>query len=809
MGAILLRALNFRIGLIQGAEKATGYVEEASRSTSIHGELMAAIYHEDFYNDLDSKRLSPLIADLRQEALTRKFLDRLCYPGMKNREEGIAEAHEETFKWIFESQSSCHGSYSSFGDWLGSNSNLYWMTGKAGSGKSTLMKYLCQERVNSDTSRNGNGEGQYSSRCLHYLQKWAGHSKLIMGCYYFWNSGLPVQMSQQGLLLSLLHQILTQTPELIPSVAPSRWEALCLFNEDPRPWTDEELYKMLLTAAKNITSAMKLCFFVDGLDEFDGKAFELINLFKILIGAYGVKICVSSRPWTVFEESFKQRPSLMLQDLTSSDIRSYVSTKLNQDTSFQQLQMRESDYANQLIDNVVSKASGVFLWVSLVTNSLLAGMAFGDRVSDLQRRLDLLPPDLEKLYDNILGSLDPFYMEHAAQLFELVEQSKDPPPLLLLSFADEEKVDFAIGLDTKPLARDEEVLRTETMRRRLNSRCKGFLEIGGLSSERDNTTEATTQYLHRTVREYVQSKETRATFGAALNPAFDPHLRLCMGSLAHLKTLDDGYDLWFDGQFWCRVRRCLYHATRVRPENRKRVVAILDELDETAGKLAIRASMNMAQSPTFGSRSHQRLSSLLADGQWIHSFSLVLEQPNFCTTFLSLIVRYGDLSYLESKVTQGCLVPHISGGMWPLLLDAVSIDPHDTLGSADTVPDPRVVAFLLANGADPNYPLYVDESRSEWTVWSHLLKQLSREADITRLEQPWLQIVEMMIQHGATIRKDMFYKSNACGWVLENETESVRIQIVRGRAIYRRLLEMRRQKHGNPPIRFWLRSKHS
>jgi ABC-type thiamine transport system ATPase subunit len=53
---------------------------------------------------------------------------------MDNREERILEAHEKTFRWIFKD--------SPFKHWLESKtgSNLFWISGKAGSGKSTLMK---------------------------------------------------------------------------------------------------------------------------------------------------------------------------------------------------------------------------------------------------------------------------------------------------------------------------------------------------------------------------------------------------------------------------------------------------------------------------------------------------------------------------------------------------------------------------------------------------------------------------------------------------------------------------------------------
>lgn len=96
--------------------------------------------------------------------------------------------------------------------------------------------------------------------------------------------------------------------------------------------------------------------------------------------------------------------------------------------------------------NIVVKASGVFLWVDLVVTSLLAGMRLGDRIQDLQRRLDELPPDLEKLYEKILHGLDQFYLEHAAQYLALVESAKAPLTILEFSFADEESPGSAIKM---------------------------------------------------------------------------------------------------------------------------------------------------------------------------------------------------------------------------------------------------------------------------------------------------------------------------------------------------------------------------
>jgi ABC-type siderophore export system fused ATPase/permease subunit len=64
---------------------------------------------------------------------------------MPDRIESIPEAHASTFEWIFNAppQSADTPSWDSFPAWLTQrDSSIYWITGKPGSGKSTLMKYL-------------------------------------------------------------------------------------------------------------------------------------------------------------------------------------------------------------------------------------------------------------------------------------------------------------------------------------------------------------------------------------------------------------------------------------------------------------------------------------------------------------------------------------------------------------------------------------------------------------------------------------------------------------------------------------------
>ena len=368
------------------------YIEDSKR---LRKEIINAI-HE--CGDSEKQRSAKI--GMPEEHVQAKLLALLKFEEMEDRHERIVEAYEKTFQWIFqdpESESSEaswenfwedkpdespeEARWISFTQWLASNSSLYWITGKAGSGKSTLIKYVAQD-----------------PRTLQYLKRWIPGGTLVTASYFFWNSGTSMQMSQKGLLQSLLFQILSSYPALTNSLFPERWEAHYLFGDDPNPMTELELRHAFTLLKKVDPSIAKFCFFIDGLDEFHGDHSKLVDFIKDLSECPNLKLCVSSRPWLVFEDAFKRGPSLMVQDLTYPDIMHYISSKFSGNPGFIELRERETEYGDQLLEDIAQKSAGVFLWVHLVVKSLLGGLSNGDRVSDLQRRLSFLPPDLERLY---------------------------------------------------------------------------------------------------------------------------------------------------------------------------------------------------------------------------------------------------------------------------------------------------------------------------------------------------------------------------------------------------------------------------
>jgi ATPase subunit of ABC transporter with duplicated ATPase domains len=95
----------------------------------------------------------------------QRILKSLAFQDMHGRFETVPDAHKKTFEWLLDDTAPNQGveDHSStrelFIDWLSSGKDIFHISGKLGSGKSTLMKYLCGER-----------------RTTTELQKWAGMS---------------------------------------------------------------------------------------------------------------------------------------------------------------------------------------------------------------------------------------------------------------------------------------------------------------------------------------------------------------------------------------------------------------------------------------------------------------------------------------------------------------------------------------------------------------------------------------------------------------------------------------------------------
>jgi hypothetical protein len=684
----------------------------------------------------------------RMKALSDRFLMRLRFSNINDRHERISLAHEKTFKWIFKSPEGV-SFWSDFPNWLSSSAPLYWITGKPGSGKSTLMKFVHND-----------------PRTYEFLQTWVTDSKLLKASYFFWNSGTSLQMSQEGMLRSLLFNILDQCQSLIAHVFPERWQVFDIFGDDPALWTWTELLRAFKLLLSESSAFGKVFLLIDGLDEFDGDHTDLVELIKTAASYENVKVCISSRPWNVFQEAFDKRPSLLVQELTYRDIKIYITTKFLAHSGFKILQRQDPVFADDLLESIAKKAEGVFLWVVFVVKSLLVGITNGDRISDLEKRLQALPAELEDLFEKILDSLDKFYFEHASELFQLVRVALEPPSLLCLSFADEDDPDFCLKQPISRLKKADYSERASIMSRRVNSRCKGLLEVAPLSHshpdyqkgngssdlisvapdpENERRTfhpDQNVQYLHRTVRDFLEHPRIWSRITSATLQTFNPDVSLCRSFASQLKiTEPKSLD---SAKLWNTILWCIEYAKRFQESQPKTSFDILVEVDRVAGFLS-----NIRGPDGFSML--ERRGFIKQDSQ-SHWTSTRMAWVQNCT-FRHLAAACGLHEYLtmQFELDERAL---LSPQSTPLLASAIcdydifSGTENRSLGQ-QFVPSIKTVKVLLEHGADPNQSfegLTVFQKASSKSIMQRMRNQGSN-LDIYKAE--WLEVLTLLKEYGA------------------------------------------------------------
>ncbi|KAI1493572.1 hypothetical protein F5X96DRAFT_687408 [Biscogniauxia mediterranea] len=250
-----------------------------------------------------------------------------------------------------------------------------------------------------------------------------------------------------------------------------------------RGW-EEALHRELLSIYRTVLSQKletKFCFLIDELDKFEEANRDHADLFRTLRSLQvspDVKICLSSRPWTIFYDEFGHSPDrqLQLQDWTKDDIVQYVQDKFNDHKQFRKLKETDRDYED-LITQVSERAQGVFLWVYLVVKSLLEGFTYNDSAKALQGRLLGFPEDLYNFFRHMIDSIPKAYQVQAARTFKIATAAEEPELLYVFLDAAVENELPSIFAWNSALPEKEVIDCQNRMRRQLDARSKGLLDI--------------------------------------------------------------------------------------------------------------------------------------------------------------------------------------------------------------------------------------------------------------------------------------------------------------------------------------------
>jgi hypothetical protein len=647
-----------------------------------------------------------------------RILESLRFSTITSRYEDVSETYNKTFNWIFYNSTTEQRPWSSFNDWLISGSGVYWINGKAGSGKSTLMRHIIED-----------------GRTERYLVRWAKSCSLSTAKFFFWNSGSREQRSQTGLLRGLLYEVLSKRLELIPVVFPQYWaktytdRARGLPYAPPETWPLSKLMAGFKALVTQKIEPLNLCLFIDGLDEYDGDHAEMAELFKIVTSSASVKACISSRPWVVFEETFQTCPGLRLQELTRGDIEHFTTNTLHNSNTFKRLALQQPALAKSLIEEIVEYSSGVFLWVRLVVKSLLDGLRNRDGILDLQKRLRLIPRDLESLYDHMLALTGTIYIEKASRIFQIFRAAMNfrevlnddnavaPYNLTVLALA--LAINDDLDLDAIKATRTKEILtRCEDMQVQLVACCAGLLELGEITPSFTNPFNRQVGYLHRSARDFIERPDmwTRI-LGYTRGISFNPNASLLKSTVCQVHLILRRQSVFDVAPTGAQAMVYAYHS---ETETRRSCTRMLDELD--------RALTAAAESETRNEERVERHWTNFIKGDFLYD-----ENANF----LSHAVQFGLSLYVAEKCQSG----HIKWikGQRPLL-DFILVDNPFIYNS-------EVAKVLIQYGANPNMRFQGD------TLWERGLRHLyyaqQSEEDL-RMErrQRTLNVVEAFVRGG-------------------------------------------------------------
>jgi ankyrin repeat protein/nucleoside phosphorylase len=406
--------------------------------------------------------------DHRQQCL--KALD---FVRREKRQSTIGDAMSETCTWLL--------ARPEYQKWLDSrllheHNGFLWIKGKAGTGKSTLMKFAF-DNAKQETSNSG----------------------AIVISFFFNARGSELEKSATGMYRSLLFQLFTGLPRL-QDILDSEVSSSML---ESGSWSLEHLKHLLRRVIRTLKGQLLICF-IDALDECcESEVRDMVDYFGD-IGELAASrqiplhVCLSSRHYP--HVTFKKGLEMILegQDGHGKDISRYLDHQL---ASIKHKEIPE------VKAEIIEKASGIFSWVDLVVKILKKTYDHG-QMRALRKRLREIPPELKELFKDIL-TRDNENMEDLLLCLQWTLYAKRPlsPHELFYAVQSHNKDELDL---MERLADDDSVSRF------ILSCSKGLIEVTEESQKTvrktgrkkvrktvEVTIHKTAQFIHESVRDFL------------------------------------------------------------------------------------------------------------------------------------------------------------------------------------------------------------------------------------------------------------------------------------------------------------------
>ncbi|KAK3681682.1 hypothetical protein B0T22DRAFT_433996 [Podospora appendiculata] len=421
----------------------------------------------------------------------RLLMDSLKFDQMDSRQMSVKTAHLKTCQWLLKRPE--------YRDWVdkrksGQHHGFLWMRGKAGAGKSTLMKFALK------------------------LARSRMKDKVIIS-FFFNARGDDLEKSTLGMYRSLLLQLLERLPRLqkvFEDLGFASWNTKGNYN-----WSIESLKDLFEQSILFLEESPVTCF-IDALDECDEIQIRDMVTFLQHLGELAVskgiqfQVLLSSRHYPHITIAKGIELVLEGQAGHTQDIINYVDSELR---------IGHSKLAEQVREELQEKASGVFMWVVLVVDILNKEHDEGRTARRLRQKLREIPGDLHELFRDLL-TRDCRNKEELLLCIQWILFARKP--------LKPEQLYFGILAGTEPeelAAWDQDETPMEAIARFVLNSSKGLVEI-------TTSKIPTAQLIHESVRDFLLKEKGLKEIWSDLGDGFQPqsHERLSSCCLEYMKS---------------------------------------------------------------------------------------------------------------------------------------------------------------------------------------------------------------------------------------------------------------------------------
>ncbi|TLS21185.1 uncharacterized protein PpBr36_10655 [Pyricularia pennisetigena] len=432
---------------------------------------------------------------MQQDQHLQKIIKWLAPPDVStNDNKALEQRYGNTGQWFLRSEE--------YSQWKATSKYSLWLHGIPGCGKTILSSIIIDDLRHARS---------YSDNLLYFYFDFSDTSK----------------QSLENAIRSLVYQLYQKNPSTYQGYLHSLYSSC---ENGSRMPTINLLHETLEEMAQQIG---ELWIVLDALDECQtrkgAKNEGLLSWMKGLlkVSRANIHFLFTSRPERDIKSAlneFVDRQIPIQSELVAKDICAYVHGRVRHYEGLKRWRKRE-DIQQEIENNLVQKANGMFRWVSCPLDSL---EKCPDPIS-LREALKKLPRTLDETYARILSKIPPDYERNATRLLQFLTFSERPLQV-------EEAVDInAVNLKEKPRFNADYRMPEPD---EISIYCSSLVVVMSKTDE-DGNIKRELQLAHFSVKEYLISDRLESN----MSLHFEERLaRQCMAEICLAYLLDLSHD---------------------------------------------------------------------------------------------------------------------------------------------------------------------------------------------------------------------------------------------------------------------------